>query len=218
MPAGRTVGRSVAAVGRRRRDGRGAPPVPACPARVEISRVGARRELVWTAEIELEPDLPDGVGRRLPVARRRHRRDPRRTGGAVTTRVAGAHPRSARLVRRSGFFVVRAACRPDSATRCIVLTNTWNAYNDFGWHQPLHGRGTHASFARPLTPGLPAQARQPRRPPQVAVVDIDHAAAHVAYLREPPVHPVGRISPAGPTPSSRSCAGPRRPATSSTTR
>lgn len=156
---------------------------PPAAAELRITRIGLRREVVWSGDIVLEPhDLPDDAapaGCPWPDAARVEIPSTWRSGYyEVTLRTSVGMRRET-----VGFFVVRAA-EPDPERPLLVLTtNTWNAYNDFGGRN-LYSRGTRVSFARPMAPGL---LRKPDGPgARVAVVDApDRAmAAHVAYVRD----------------------------------
>ena len=156
---------------------------PACRGRVQIARIGARREVVWNDVVDVVahdiPDDADAAGCRWPDAVRVEVPASWRSGYyevTVRTDVGARH-------EAVGFFVVRAAERDPTRPLMVLTTNTWNAYNDFGGKN-LYTGGTHASFERPMTPGF---LRKPDGPgSRVAVVDApDRAmAAHIAYLRD----------------------------------
>ena len=163
---------------------------PPAPAQVEIARVGHRREVVWSGDIELEPhEIPaDAASAGCPwpdAARLEIPADWRSGYYEVVLRTAVGAPHET-----VGFFVVRSA-EPDPSRPLLVLTtNTWNAYNDFGGTN-LYTGGTHASFARPLAPGF---LRKPNGPgSRVAVVDAPDRGmrAHVGYLRDHGFSPWG---------------------------
>ncbi len=156
---------------------------PPCEGRVQVARIGARRDVVWSGTVAVEPhELPaDAAASGCPWP------------DAATVTVEPDWPsgfyevslrtRAGQLHESVGFFVVRAA-RPDPGRPLLVLsTNTWNAYNDFGGPN-LYARGTAVSFARPLAPGY---LRKPDGPgSRVAVVDAPDFAmsAHTTYLRD----------------------------------
>ena len=113
------------------------------PVRVEVARVGARREVVFSR-----------TRRRRPTSTRRRRTPPRRGAAGRPRSTLDVDPtwRSGyyevvmeidvgeKVRRDHAFFVVRP---PSARRRAIVLalaTNTWHAYNDFGGPQPLHRR------------------------------------------------------------------------------
>ncbi len=134
---------------------------PAVDAEVQIARVGATREVVWSATIALEPhDLPDDAayaGCRWPDAATVEVPPAWRSGYyevSLRTRSGVRHD-------TLGYFVVRAA-EPDPSRPLLVLTtNTWNAYNDFGGRNLYIAR--HARLVRaPHGARLPAQARRTR--------------------------------------------------------
>ncbi len=150
---------------------------------VQIARVGARREPVWSGQIAIDPhDLPadaaphgcpwpDAAVIEVPATWRSGYYEV-----SMRTRV-GAQRESV------GFFVVRAAEVDPRRPLMVLTTNTWNAYNDFGGRN-LYSRGTQVSFARPMAPGY---LRKPTGPGErVAVVDApDRAmAAHITYVRD----------------------------------
>lgn len=156
---------------------------PPAEAELRVTRVGQRRETVWSGTITLEPhDLPDDAAARgcpwpdsvaIDVP-------PEWRSGYYEV---GLRTSVGRRHETVGFFVVRSSA-PDPGRPLLVLTtNTWNAYNDFGGRN-LYSRGTHVSFARPMAPGF---LRKPDGPgARVAVIDApDRAmAAHVSYLRD----------------------------------
>jgi len=156
---------------------------PAVPAQVEIARIGARRVVVWSADIGLEPhDIPDdasSAGCPWPDSARVEIPDSWASGYyEVVLRSDVGFPHET-----VGFFVVRSSVVDLERPLLVLTTNTWNAYNDFGGTN-LYNGGTHASFARPLAPGF---LRKPDGPgSRVAVVDAPDRGmrAHVAYLRE----------------------------------
>ena len=150
---------------------------------VRITRIGLRRDVVWSGQVEIAPhDLPDDAAPRgcpwpdtatIVVAR-----EWRSGYYEVSLRTRGGFPRET-----VAFFIVRAA-EPDPSRPLLALTtNTWNAYNDFGGRN-LYLRGTQVSFARPMAPGF---LRKPDGPgARVAVVDAPDRAmkAHTSYLRD----------------------------------
>ncbi len=155
------------------------------PVRVEVARVGARREVV----LELDgvaagdhptPDDASATGCGWPTAAAIDIDSSWRSGFyevVLTIDVDGK-------VRRShAFFVVRT--HPDHPTGARILlalaTNTWHAYNDFGGRN-LYNGGTQVSLQRPMAPGY--LAKPPGKGRRVTVVDAPdrQMAAHVGYL------------------------------------
>jgi hypothetical protein len=194
---------------------------PAGRAVLEVARVGAGREVVWSGAVDLEPRL-------LPV-------DvvARGCDWPVTATVTiGADWQSGYhevVVRREGdpaaeavgFLVVRAAEPSSDRPLWVLSTNTWNAYNDVGGENlySTFGRAvaaTHVSFRRPMAAGF---LRRPEEPGQrAAVIDAPDPTmtAHVEYLFEHLLSEwVGRR--AGRAGSCTSPGGPSARATSSTT-
>src|SRR5262249_10803787 len=155
---------------------------PESDGEVQIARIGARRDVVWSGRVQIEPhELPDRaaqVGCPWPDAVRIDVPPDWRSGYyevSLRTRPGFRHDALA-------FFVVRTAT-PDPARPVMVLTtNTWNAYNDFGGRN-LYTRGTEVSFARPMAPGFLHKPDGPGS--RVAVVDAPdrEMRAHTTYLR-----------------------------------
>jgi hypothetical protein len=156
---------------------------PPADAQVQIARVGLRREVVWSGQVELEPHelperaaaegcpWPDAVSLEVPASWRSGFYEV-----SLRTRAGFQHD-------AIGFFVVRSTTPDPSRPLLVLTTNTWNAYNDFGGRN-LYTRGTRVSFARPMAPGF---LRKPDGPgSRVAVVDAPDRAmrAHVTYLRD----------------------------------
>ena len=156
---------------------------PAVLATVTVARIGARREVVWRGECNLEPHgVPDRAaanGCAWPAALELTVSEEWRSGYyEVVVRTDAARTAHEAV----GFFVVRATT-PDASRPLIALaTNTWNAYNDFGGRN-LYENGTHVSFQRPMAKGL---LRKPDGPgSRVTVMNAPDPGnrAHVAYLR-----------------------------------
>lgn len=156
---------------------------PACEGRVQIARIGLRREVVWSGTIAIDPhELPERaaqVGCPWPDAATVTVGDDWRSGYyEVSLRTEGGHRRETHA-----FFVVRAPSGEHRPERPLIAltTNTWNAYNDFGGRN-LYTRGTSVHFARPMAPGI---LRKPDGAgSRVTVVDAPDPtmAAHTAYL------------------------------------
>ena len=156
---------------------------PACRARVQIARIGVRREVVWNDAVDVVPhDIPDdaaAAGCGWPDAALVEVSPSWRSGYYEVTVRSDVGARHEAV----GFFVVRAAVADPERPLMVLTTNTWNAYNDFGGRN-LYTGGTHASFERPMTPGF---LRKPDGPgSRVAVVDAPDPfmAAHITYLRD----------------------------------
>jgi hypothetical protein len=155
---------------------------------VRVTRIGARRDIVWRGRIAFDPqELPaDAAARGCPWPDRAVIDiPPGWRSGFYEVSLRTYSPVKRETV---GFFVVRAS-EPDPARPLLVLsTNTWNAYNDFGGRN-LYARGTHVSFARPLAPGY---LRKPDGPgSRVTVVGPADPTmrAHNAYLRDQQLSP-----------------------------
>lgn len=148
---------------------------------VRITRIGARREQVWSGVVAIEPhDLPEDAaqaGCRWPAAATVTVEPEWRTGYYEVSLRTAAGFRDEAL----GFVVVRAPSGSDRPL-LVLTTNTWNAYNDFGGRN-LYTRGTRVSFDRPMAPGFLAKPSGPGD--RVAVVDAPdpQMRAHVSYLR-----------------------------------
>ncbi len=160
---------------------------PAPRVRVEVARVGAAREVVWSGEISADhhplPADVDTAGCDWPAATTIPVDPTWRSGYydvhlAPVAGVASPHSRA--------FFVVRPGAAPaDRAPILVALsTNTWNAYNDVGLTNTYTGNVT-ASFRRPLARGL---LHKPGGGPgrRVTVVEPPDPGmgAHVTYLLE----------------------------------
>src|SRR5258706_9674684 len=124
------------------------------PVRVEVARVGARREVVFstpahgvaTDEHETPKDAAS-KGCDWPVALTLDV-DPTWPSGLYEVVIEIDVGEKVR--REYAFFVVR----PNSAERVVVAlaTNTWHAYNDFGGPN-LYTGGTHVAMQRPMSAG-----------------------------------------------------------------
>lgn len=163
---------------------------PAGEAELEITRVGAHREVVHSSRLRLQPhEVPDDAneaGCRWPAAATVEVPGDWRSGyyEVVVRTSVGVWGEAV------GFFVVRAA-EPDPSRPLLVLsTNTWAAYNEWGGPNLYDGGFTHpvaatrSSMARPLARGI---LRKPAGPGmRVAVIDPPQPAMddHVRYLLE----------------------------------
>jgi N,N-dimethylformamidase beta subunit-like, C-terminal len=152
------------------------------PVRVEVARVGARREVVFSRD-GIEPgehETPNDAAARgcgWPVALTIDI-DPAWTSGYYE--VAMEIIVGEKVRREHAFFVVR----PPAGTRIVVAlaTNTWHAYNDFGG-QNLYTGGTRAAMRRPMSAGyLHKPPGKGRRVTGTGTPD-PQLAAHVGYLQ-----------------------------------
>jgi len=156
---------------------------PPCTGELRVTRIGARRDVVWRENVTIEPQgLPEDAAVRgcgwsdsatveVPDTWR---------SGYYEVALRTNAPMQRETV---GFFVVRASSADPTRPLLVLTTNTWNAYNDFGGRN-LYSRGTHVSFERPMAPGY---LRKPDGPgSRVSVIDAPDRAmkAHVSYLRD----------------------------------
>jgi hypothetical protein len=157
-------------------------------AELEIARVGAEREIVFSTKLRLVAhELPENAsahGCGWPAACVVDVPATWRSGYyevALRTNAGAWH-------ETLGFFVVRAPVTEPGRPLLVLSTNTWNAYNDFGGPNLYGGGflnpvgGTRVSFERPLARGL---LRKPEGPgSRVAVVDAPDVVmrAHVDYI------------------------------------
>ncbi len=156
---------------------------PAIAAQVTVARIGARREVVWRADITLEPhDAPDrgaANGCDWPASTTIDIPTDWRSGYYEVV----VRSNAARVAHEAvGFFVVRSATADRSRPLLALATNTWNAYNDFAGRNLYEG-GTRVSFARPMAKGL---LRKPTGPGErVTVMNPPDPGnrEHVSYLR-----------------------------------
>jgi len=132
---------------------------------VEVARVGAARDVVWTASAVpgTRHDTPDDAaasGCAWPAALEIPIGDDWRSGYYSVRLTAGAE-------RADAFLVVRPGPDGRRAPMILVLsTSTWNAYNDWGGPS-LYTGGTQVSFERPLARGFldkPSPARRKMQP------------------------------------------------------
>jgi hypothetical protein len=152
------------------------------PVRVEVARVGARREIVFSSgavaveEHEVPKDASSkGCG--WPVALRLDVDSGWRSGYyevVMEIDIGG------KVRRDYAFFVVR----PSSSARIVMAlaTNTWHAYNDFGGSN-LYTGATHVAMQRPMAAGyLYKPPGKGRRVTGTGEPDPQNAA-HVGYLQ-----------------------------------
>lgn len=160
------------------------------PVRVEVARVGALREVVFSSPaVEVgehqTPKNASSKGWGWPVALTLDV-DPSWHSGyyevVMEIDVGG------KVRRDYAFFVVR----PSRGARIVVAlaTNTWHAYNDFGGPN-LYTGGTQVSMMRPMSAGyLYKPPGKGRRVTGTGAPDPQNAA-HVGYiqLKEPSLIP-----------------------------
>ncbi len=151
------------------------------PVRVEVARVGHRREVVFTAsgvaadEHETPRDA-SSKGCDWPVALTLSV-DPLWRSGYYE--VVMEIDVGDKVRRNIAFFVVR----PSPGTRVVIAlaTNTWHAYNDFGGTN-LYTGGTQVAMRRPMSAGyLHKPPGKGRRVTGTGEPDPQNAA-HVGYL------------------------------------
>ncbi len=152
------------------------------PVRVEVARVGARREVVFSADAvpageHATPHDAASKGCGWPEALTLDVDPAWRSGyyEVVLEIEVGEKVR-----RDYAFFVVR----PSPGTRLVLAlaTNTWHAYNDFGGPN-LYTGGTHVSMQRPMAAGyLYKPPGKGRRVTGTGEPDPQNAA-HVGYIQ-----------------------------------
>ena len=151
------------------------------PVRIEVARIGAKREVVFAAngveagDHEVPKDASaNGCG--WPVALSLNVDATWKSGYYEVLMEIDLGDK----VRRDlAFFVVR----PDVGARIVLAlaTNTWNAYNDFGGPN-LYTGGTQVSFQRPMAAGYLAKPPgKGRRVTGTGAPDPQNAA-HVGYV------------------------------------
>lgn len=118
---------------------------------VEVARVGAEREVVWSASgvpgaHHATPDDAAAAGCDWPVALEIPVGQRWRSGFYAVTLTAGDG-------RADAFLVVRPGDDRRAPIVLVLSTSTWNAYNDWGGPS-LYTGGTEVSFERPLAPGF----------------------------------------------------------------
>ena len=130
---------------------------------IEIARVGAEREPVWsrnaiTGAAHETPDNASTHGCYWPVSVKLRVPDHWKSGYySIALKAAGS---DGRLMQSEAFFVVRAAA-PGNQSRILLqlTTNTYNAYNNWGGPclyetGPLPMQGDRVSFQRPMARGF----------------------------------------------------------------
>ena len=152
------------------------------PVRVEVARVGARREVVFRADAVAadEHETPKDAASKgcgWPVALTLDVDPTWRSGYYEVVMEIDVGEK----VRRDyAFFVVR----PSAGARIVLAlaTNTWHAYNDFGGPN-LYTGGTHVAMQRPMAAGyLYKPPGKGRRVTGTGAPDPQNAA-HVGYIQ-----------------------------------
>ncbi len=151
------------------------------PVRVEVARVGAKRDVVLhSAQVMTReygtPTSASSTGCDWPVALEIEIGPSWRSG---YYEVVMEIELGEKVRRDYAFFVVR----PTSKDRIVLAlaTNTWHAYNDFGGTN-LYTGGTHVSMQRPMAPGyLHKPLGKGRRVTGTGAPDPQNAA-HVGYI------------------------------------
>src|SRR4029077_5595963 len=151
------------------------------PVRVEVARIGARREVVFRSDAVAadEHETPKDAAAKgcgWPVALTLDVDPAWRSGYYEVVMEIDVGEK----VRRDyAFFVVR----PSGARIVLALaTNTWHAYNDFGGTN-LYTGGTHVAMQRPMAAGyLYKPPGKGRRVTGTGAADPQNAA-HVGYVR-----------------------------------
>jgi hypothetical protein len=152
------------------------------PVRVEVARVGGRREVVFRAEAvaadehETSPDASSrGCGWPVAVSLAV---DPAWRSGYYD--VVMEIDVGEKVRRDYAFFVVRPATR--ARIVLALATNTWHAYNDFGGTN-LYNGGTQVAMQRPMAAGyLFKPPGKGRRVTGTGAPDPQNAA-HVGYIQ-----------------------------------
>jgi hypothetical protein len=153
------------------------------PVRVEVARVGGRRDVVFQADAVAadEHESPKDAASKgcgWPAA---HTLDVDPTWRSGYYEVVLEIDVGEKVRRDYAFFVVR----PEPGTARIVLalaTNTWHAYNDFGGPN-LYNGGTQVAMPRPMAAGyLYKPPGKGRRVTGTGEPDPQNAA-HVGYIQ-----------------------------------
>ena len=152
------------------------------PVRVEVARIGARREIVFSRPAVAAEELPipadaSSRGCGWPVALTLDVDPTWRSGYYEVVMEIDVGQK----VRRDYAFFVR---RPSPGARIVLAlsTNTWHAYNDFGGPN-LYTGGTQVSLRRPMAAGyLHKPLGKGRRVTGTGAPDPQNAA-HVGYIQ-----------------------------------
>jgi len=154
---------------------------PAGTARVVVERIGAERRLLDRQDVTLAPDdlAPDADARGCdwPVVASVQIPTDARSGyhEVVLTALDGREA--------VGWFVVRATTPDPTRPLLVLATNTWNAYNEIAGTN-LYTGGTHASFVRPMAPGLLRKPEGPGSRVTVLGAPDPRMRTHVGHIRE----------------------------------
>ena len=150
--------------------------------RVEVARVGGRREVVFRADAVAadEHETPKDASSKgcgWPVALTLDVDPAWRSGYYEVVMEIDV---GEKVRRDHAFFVVRPA--PGARIVLALATNTWHAYNDFGGPN-LYTGGTHVAMQRPMAAGyLYKPPGKGRRVTGTGAPDPQNAA-HVGYLQ-----------------------------------
>ena len=153
------------------------------PVRVEVARVGGRREVVFSAGRGRDRRARDAEGRGLEGVRLAGRAHARRRPDVALGLLRGRHGDRRRREGAPRLRVLRRApdCRR-AASSLALATNTWHAYNDFGGPN-LYTGGTHVAMQRPMAAGyLYKPPGKGRRVTGTGAPDPQNAA-HVGYIQ-----------------------------------
>lgn len=153
---------------------------------VEVARIGAGREVVFTADGVTESDhaVPHHVfetGCNWPVTLRIPT-DVAWPSGFYEVRLIDENAAGPRA-EAEAFFVLKASARARGRALLVLSTNTYNAYNQWGG-SCLYSGAHRVSFLRPLERGY---LRRPSAPDQIdfdgRITDIDGDPTHHRLLR-----------------------------------
>ncbi|MEZ5377079.1 MAG: DUF6605 domain-containing protein [Acidimicrobiales bacterium] len=153
------------------------------PVEVEIARVGARRDVVWTGTVEAgdhaTPLDASTNGCDWPAAAAVATGSDWASGYyevLLTIDVGGKSRQS------HAFFVVRPTPASTNTILLQLATNTWHAYNDFGGRN-LYNGATQSSFQRPMERGYLFKPRGAGRRVTTTHPPDHDMNTHVGYLR-----------------------------------
>ena len=156
------------------------------PVRVEVARVGLRREVVLVEDAVTVGDHPTPLdaaqlGCDWPAAMEIAVHDSWRSGYYEVLLEIDV---DGKRRHEHAFFVVRPKVGAPTAPILLALAaNTWHAYNDFGGRN-LYTGGTSVSLQRPMARGyLHKPPGNGRRVTSVSRVPDPDSTAHVGYLR-----------------------------------
>src|SRR5438477_9406214 len=152
------------------------------PVRVEVARVGAEREVVFSSDVVAADDHETpkdaaSIGCDWPVALTIDVDSAWRSGYYEVVMEIDVGEK----VRRDyAFFVVRPA--PGARVVLALATNTWHAYNDFGGPN-LYTGGTHVAMQRPMAAGYLYKPKGLGRRVTGTGAPDPQNAAHVGYVQ-----------------------------------